>query len=78
MPAELNSDGFDRIARKWRDLAERRRAYFMELYRSGRWQRYYSEDQFRSRIRDVMYAAKKWDELATRRQAAEDDVQPAA
>ncbi|HEX5509281.1 MAG TPA: TIGR03809 family protein [Pseudolabrys sp.] len=78
MPAEPNSGVFDQIAQKWRDLAERRRAYFMELYRTGRWQRYYTEDQFRSRVRDVLHAAKRWDELARRRKASGNDVPPAA
>ncbi|HEU4661884.1 MAG TPA: TIGR03809 family protein [Pseudolabrys sp.] len=78
MPAEPNSGGLDQIAQKWRDLAERRRAYFMELYRTGRWQRYYTEDQFRSRVRDVLHAAKRWGELAGKRKASDDDTPPAA
>ncbi|HET7848836.1 MAG TPA: TIGR03809 family protein [Pseudolabrys sp.] len=78
MPAERKSGGFDQIAQKWRDLAERRRTYFMELYRTGRWQRYYTEAQFRSRVRDVLHATMRWDELAGGRKASGDDVPPAA
>ena len=37
---------FSQVAQKWRDLAERRRDHFAELYDSGRWRHYYSEDEF--------------------------------
>ena len=33
-------------AQKWRDLAERRRAHFIDLYRSGRWKHYYTNEEF--------------------------------
>ena len=33
----------DEAALKWRALAERQRAYFVQLYHTGRWRRYYSE-----------------------------------
>src|SRR5436853_6302419 len=39
------------IARRWRGLAERRRAYLIELYRSGRWKRYYNEQEFLTCVR---------------------------
>jgi uncharacterized repeat protein (TIGR03809 family) len=52
------------IAQKWRDLAERRRAYFVELYDSGRWKRYYTEEQFVMRMREVVRAAEAWAHLA--------------
>ncbi len=55
---------FDNIARKWRDLAERRRDYFVELYRSGRWQHYYSEDEFVLVMRDVMDVTETWARIA--------------
>jgi hypothetical protein len=41
-----SSQALELAARKWRALAERRRAHFVELYHSGRWKRYYSEEQF--------------------------------
>ena len=34
--------------RKWHSLAERRRRHFVELYRSERWKRYYTEEEFRT------------------------------
>jgi hypothetical protein len=40
--------------RKWHSLAERRRRHFVELYRSERWKRYYTEEAFRSQMREVI------------------------
>lgn len=57
---------FDNIARKWRDLAERRRDYFVELYRSGRWHHYYSEDEFVLVMREVMDVTETWARIAPR------------
>jgi uncharacterized repeat protein (TIGR03809 family) len=56
----------DAIAQRWSDLAERRRAYFVELFNSGRWKHYYSEQEFLERLRDVMKAADAWGRLAGR------------
>jgi uncharacterized repeat protein (TIGR03809 family) len=64
MSAPFPSTPHDIVAQKWRALAERRRAHFVELYRSGRWQRYYTRDQFAARLRDVMDAADTWAKLA--------------
>ena len=52
------------VAQKWRDLAERRRAYFVELYRSGRWKHYYTEELFLERMREVISAADTWARIA--------------
>ena len=41
-------------------LAERRLAYFSELYRSGRWQRYYTTESFADQVVDVMRAVTVW------------------
>ena len=54
------------ISQKWRDLADRRLAYFTELYRSGRWKHYYTPEDFTERMRDVVKAAKVWSDLADR------------
>jgi uncharacterized repeat protein (TIGR03809 family) len=66
MPAVQGGYRLDEISRKWRDLADRRLAYFTELYRSGRWKHYYSQDEFVARMRDVVKAAKVWSHLADR------------
>jgi uncharacterized repeat protein (TIGR03809 family) len=52
---------FNRIAAKWRDLAEKRRQYFVELHSSGRWRHYYkSEAQFLLRMRAAVMLAEGW------------------
>jgi uncharacterized repeat protein (TIGR03809 family) len=52
------------VAQKWRALAERRRAYFLELHHSGRWRRYYSEEQFVVRMREAVRQSERWAEIA--------------
>jgi len=60
MPAPSGVPHLDELARKWLDLAERRLAYFTELYRCGRWRRYYTPEQFAVRVEDVMKAVAAW------------------
>ena len=55
MPAE--------ITRKGRDLAERRRAHLVELYDTGRWKRYYTQEQLIGRMRDAIALVETWDRL---------------
>ena len=55
---------FDDVAQKWRALAERRRAHLVELYDSGRWKRYYSEEQFVRRMREAIRLIERWAEIA--------------
>jgi uncharacterized repeat protein (TIGR03809 family) len=47
-------------------LAERRRAHFLDLYESGRWRRYYDEEQFLYRMREAIGLAERWAEIASR------------
>lgn len=54
---------FGKTAEKWRDLAEQRRAYFAELYRSGRWRLYYEEDKFLARARVVAEVCERWTKI---------------
>ncbi len=61
-PREVLS--LDPIARKWRNLVDRRRAHFVDLYLTGRWKRYYSEEQFLAIFRDAMMVAERWTEIA--------------
>jgi uncharacterized repeat protein (TIGR03809 family) len=53
-------------SRKWQALAERRRAYYLELYRSGRWKRYYAEDVFLAQMKDVMDGVEAWNHVLSR------------
>jgi uncharacterized repeat protein (TIGR03809 family) len=67
MPDTLGVSGFDELSRQWLTLAERRLAYFSELYRSGRWQRYYTAESFADQVVDVMKAVTVWRELVGQR-----------
>jgi uncharacterized repeat protein (TIGR03809 family) len=64
---------FSNIALKWRELAERRRAHFTELYKSGRWKRYYSEADLVLRMREVIAISERWATIAPQ---ATDKVPP--
>jgi len=58
----------DLVAR-WRDLAEQRLEHLIELYQSGRWQKYYNEADFLKQIREVVAAIEAWKQLVPARQA---------
>jgi hypothetical protein len=46
--------------RRWHSLSERRRNHVVELYRSERWRRYYTEDAFRNLMREAIQDAESW------------------
>jgi uncharacterized repeat protein (TIGR03809 family) len=52
-----------KIAEKWRSLAEKRRDYFAELYRSGRWDRYYDQEALIVRTREVAEICDRWTKI---------------
>jgi uncharacterized repeat protein (TIGR03809 family) len=64
MTERLSAPALDQAAQKWRVLAERRRAHFLELYHSGRWKHYYSEEQFLRRMRAAIRSSERWAEIA--------------
>ena len=64
MQASPGRPRLDQIALKWHDLAQRRLDYYTELYRSGRWRHYYTQERFAVRMLDVINAARKWRRLA--------------
>ncbi len=70
MQGPPGSPQLQEIAHRWHDLAEQRLAYFTELYRSGRWKHYYTQEAFAARMLDVIEAAKKWRQLAGRPETA--------
>jgi uncharacterized repeat protein (TIGR03809 family) len=59
-----STPALDGAAQKWRILAERRRAHFVELYHTGRWKRYYGEEEFLLKMREAMKASDRWAEIA--------------
>ena len=64
MPASPGAPFFHEISRKWLALAESREKYFDELFRSGRWQHYYTMESFARRMHDVNKAVADWKKLA--------------
>ena len=43
----------ENIGRRFQSLAEQRRHHLLELYRTGRWRHYYTEDQLALEMRDA-------------------------
>lgn len=55
---------WERVALKWRALAEGRRAHFHDLYRSGRWKHYYTDQEFLAEMRSAIDIAERWAAIA--------------
>jgi uncharacterized repeat protein (TIGR03809 family) len=51
------------VVRRWHTLAERRRKHYVELYRSDRWRRYFTEEVFLLRMRDVISNVEEWQKI---------------
>ncbi|CAL76489.1 Conserved hypothetical protein [Bradyrhizobium sp. ORS 278] len=52
------------LAARWRALAERRLDHLTELFDSGRWRRYYTEQSFLDDLRHAKAAVETWTSLA--------------
>jgi hypothetical protein len=52
------------VAQKFLVLIDQRRANLADLYESGRWQLYYSADELRARVRDLVMLRDKWAAVA--------------
>ena len=63
--------------RKLHALAERRRRHYVELYRSERWRRYFTEEAFLLRMRDVIQNAEHWARILERMTGARDEAKAA-
>ena len=48
------------LARKWHALAERRRKHLAELYQSGSWKRYFTEETLRSQMHEATREVDRW------------------
>jgi uncharacterized repeat protein (TIGR03809 family) len=55
---------WERIALKWRALAEQRRDHHLDLYKSGRWKHYYSDAAFLVEMRNAVALADRWAGIA--------------
>ena len=64
-------------ARKWHALAERRRRHYVELYRSERWRRYFSEEAFLLLMRDAIQNVETWANILERMGGAHDTARAA-
>lgn len=62
-PATLT---WERVALKWRELAERRRDHIYDLYQSGRWTHYYTDNQFLDEMHTAIALAERWAAIAPR------------
>ena len=60
MDKKLRMPGIEDVARKWQALAERRRAHFDDLYKSGRWRRYYRQHNFMAQMNETARMADAW------------------
>ena len=58
------SGKWELVALKWRNLAERRRAHHVDLYKSGRWKHYYSDDEFVAEMSAANAIAQRWASIA--------------
>ena len=56
----------ENVALKWRALAEKRRDHCLELYKTGRWKHYYTEQQFLAEMRAAIALAQRWAKIAPR------------
>jgi len=50
----------DEFARKWHALAQRRRKHLAELYQSGTWHRYFTEETLRTHMREATREVEQW------------------
>ena len=67
MPAPPGVPRLDELSRKWLDLAERRLAYYEELYRTGRWALYFpTQELFAVRMLDVIKTVKTFRRVVQR------------
>jgi uncharacterized repeat protein (TIGR03809 family) len=55
---------WERVALKWRALAEGRRAHQLDLYKSGRWRHYYTDAEFLTEMREAVTIAERWAKIA--------------
>ena len=60
MPSTIPRAFSAATSRKGLMLAQRRRTHMIELYRSGRWKRYFDEQDLLGRIRDATHDVERW------------------
>src|SRR5580692_3645632 len=66
MTSQLDVARGREIVARWCNLAEQRLEYLTELFETGRWRRFYSEQAFLENVREAKDAAEAWRELMLR------------
>jgi hypothetical protein len=66
MTSQLDVAKGREIVARWCNLAERRLEYLTELFDSGRWRRFHSEQAFLENIREAKAAVETWRGLLSR------------
>jgi uncharacterized repeat protein (TIGR03809 family) len=66
MASQLDVAKGREIVARWCNLAEKRLEYLTELFDSGRWRRFHSEQAFLDNIREAKNAVETWRELMSR------------
>ena len=62
------------LARKLHALAERRRNHLKELYETGAWKRYFTEEMLHAQMRDAAREAERWSGMLGDAPGAEPEV----
>jgi uncharacterized repeat protein (TIGR03809 family) len=66
MTSQLDVARGREIVARWCNLAEQRLEYLTELFETGRWRRFYSEQAFLENVREAKAATEAWRELMLR------------
>ena len=66
MSSQLDAAKGREIVARWCNLAEKRLEYLTELFDTGRWRRFHSEEAFLANIREAKTAVEAWRELLSR------------
>ena len=66
MTSQLDVAKGREIIARWCNLAEQRLEYLTELFETGRWRRFHSEEAFLDNIREAKTALETWRDLMSR------------
>src|SRR5262245_17831787 len=64
------------VAQKWRSLAEQRRVYYADMHESGRWKKYWAEEDLLLRMREVEQSAARWAAIAPAPESGQETLRP--
>lgn len=60
MTTPFDAERYQHALERWRVLADRRLEHMTVLYETGRWRRYFTEEEFLGVIRETKAAAEMW------------------